>query len=246
MSTLDFHVTIIIPVYNEQERIASTLYTIKDYLSQQDYTSDIIVIDDGSEDLTTEIIRVVNHYGEELKEQSSGAMVHNVKNVGKGYSVAKGLLLAKGDIIAFTDADASTPIEEIEKLLQKITEGYDVVIGSRNLAASNISDRPLSRSITSMVFNQLASALGLMNVSDSQCGFKAYRRTVAREVAKRQKTFGFCFDVEHIYLATKLGYNVTEVPVTWQHCAGSTLSLISDSLTMFFDLLKIRWLHRKL
>lgn len=242
----NLHVSIIIPVYNEQERIASTLYAIKDYLSQQQYSSDIIVIDDGSQDLTTEIVRVVDHYGEEVKEQTSGAIVQNVKNVGKGYSVAKGLLLAKGDIIVFTDADSSTPIDEIEKLLAKISEGFDVVIGSRNLDASKVSNRPKTRMITSYLFNHIASILGLMRVSDSQCGFKAYRRNVARDVANRQKTFGFCFDVEHLHLASKLGYKITEVPVSWEHCTGSTISLVSDSVVMFLDLLKIRWLHRRL
>lgn len=246
MQTEKLHVTIVIPVFNEQERIAKTLYSIKDYLSQQNYTSDVMIIDDGSSDLTSEVIRVVDIYSEELKLQSSGVLIENVKNVGKGYSIAKGLLMAKGDIIAFTDADASTPIEEIEKLINKINEGYDVVVGSRNLKTSNIENRPAIRSVLSRVFNMIASALGLLSVTDSQCGFKAYRRTAARDVAERQKTYGYCFDVEHIHMATKLGYKVAEVPVTWSHDEGSTLSLINDSIWMFVDLLKIRWLHRNL
>lgn len=246
MSDQQPHVSIIIPVYNEQERIASTLYTIKNYLNEQNYSSDLIIIDDGSQDLTSEVVRVVDHYGEEVMAQSSGALVHNIKNVGKGYSVAKGLLIAKGDIIVFTDADCSTPIEELDKLIDKINEGFDVVIGSRNQSASIIEGRPLIRTISSKIFNRIAYALCHVRVSDSQCGFKAYRREVARDVANRQKTFGFCFDVEHIHLASKLGYKVTEVPVRWEHSQGSTLSLLSDSLIMFFDLIKIRWVHRKL
>jgi len=246
MQSKTLHVSVIIPVYNEQERIATTLYAVKDYLSQQDFSSDIIVIDDGSQDLTSEIVKVVDHYSEEVKSQSSGALFHNFKNIGKGYSVAKGLLIAEGDVIVFTDADSSTPIAEIKKLLNKIDEGYDVVVGSRNLASSNIKGRPIARTLTSKIFNRLATFMGLMRVSDSQCGFKAYRKEVAREIANRQKTFGFCFDVEHIHLATKLGFKVSEVAVTWHHQSGSTVSVLTDSISMFCDLLKIRWIHRKL
>ena len=246
MDTNSLHITLVIPVFNEQERIAKTLYSVKDYLSQQSYSSDVMIIDDGSNDLTSEVVRVVDIYSEEVKEQNSGVLVENVKNVGKGYSIAKGLLMAKGDIIAFTDADCSTPIEEIERLISKINEGYDVVIGSRNLKASNVIDRPALRAVLSKGFNVVAGTLGLMNVSDSQCGFKAYRREVARDVAQRQKTYGYCFDVEHIHMAKKLGYKVAEVPVSWKHDDGSTLSLLNDSLIMFLDLLKIRWVHRKL
>jgi len=246
MDSDNFHVTIIVPAYNEQERIAETLYGIKDYLSQQSYSSDIITIDDGSHDLTSEIVRVVDIYSEEIKEQSAGELVQNFKNVGKGYSVAKGLLIAKGDIIVFTDADASTPINEIKKLINKIHAGNDVVIGTRNLPESRVENRPVLRSLTSKLFNKTARVIGLVSVSDSQCGFKAYRREAARAIAQHQKTFGYCFDVEHIYTAKKLGYSVAEVPVSWRHDTRSTLSLVSDSMKMFLDLLKIRWIHRNL
>jgi len=242
----ELHVSVVIPAYNEQERIAKTLYGIKDYLSQQSYSSDIIIIDDGSQDLTSEVVRVVDIYSEEIKDQSAGELVQNFKNIGKGYSVAKGLLIAKGDVVVFTDADASTPIYEIEKLIAKIKFGADVVIGSRNLPESRVENRPVLRQITSRLFNITARIIGLVNVSDSQCGFKAYRQDAARAVAQHQKTFGFCFDVEHIYTATKLGYNVAEIPVSWRHDQGSTLSLFSDSIKMLFDLLKIRWIHRHL
>lgn len=242
----NFHVTVVVPAFNEQERIAKTLYDIKDYLSQQSYSSDIITIDDGSHDLTSEIVRVVDIYSEEIKDQSSGQLEQNFKNIGKGYSIAKGLLIGKGDIIVFTDADASTPIQEIDKLIVQILDGHDVVIGSRNLPESEIINRPALRKLTSRLFNAVARAIGLIRVSDSQCGFKAYRREAARAIAQHQKTFGFCFDVEHIHTATKLGYSIGEAPVSWRHDERSTLSLINDSTTMFFDLLKIRWIHRKL
>ena len=140
-------VTVIIPVYNEQERIAASLYEIKDYLSTQDYESDILIIDDGSSDLTTEIVKFVDIYGAEIKSQTTGVLEENIKNIGKGYSIAKGLLMAQGDIIVFSDADCSTPITEIAKLLQKIDEGYDVVVGSRNLHSSVVSGRTPLRTL---------------------------------------------------------------------------------------------------
>lgn len=239
-------VTIVIPVFNEQERIAASLYQIKDYLSKQDYKSDILIIDDGSSDLTTEIVKFVDIYGAEVKSQATGVLEENIKNVGKGYSIAKGLLMAQGDIIVFSDADSSTPITEITKLLKKFDEGYDVVIGSRNLQNSIVGGRTTLRTVLSRVFNLTARCFKLLTVNDSQCGFKAYRREAAREVAKNQKTYGFCFDVEHLHIAEKLGYRIAEVPVRWTHEEGSTLSLIHDPMKMFYDLLRIRFIHRKL
>ena len=239
-------VTVVIPVYNEQERIAASLYKIKDFLSFQDFESDILIIDDGSNDLTTEIVKFVDIYSAEIKSQTTGMLEENVKNVGKGYSIAKGLLLAQGDIIVFSDADSSTPITEITKLLQKINEGYDVVIGSRNLKNSIVQGRTPLRLLLSRCFNLAARSIRLLNVKDSQCGFKAYRRDVAREVAEKQQTYGFCFDVEHLHIAKKMGYRIAEVPVKWNQKAGSTLSLFSDSIIMFIDLLRIRFIHRNL
>lgn len=233
-------------MYNEQERIASSLYEIKDYLSAQSYDSQILVIDDGSSDLTTEVVRFVDLYGSEIKSQKAGVLKENVKNVGKGYSIAKGLLIADSSVIVFTDADSSTPITEIVKLLDKLSEGYDVVIGSRNLPESVVEGRPWLRAVLSYGFNFIARRMGLLSVRDSQCGFKAYRREVATEVANRQKTHGFCFDVEHLHISERLGYKIAEVPVEWKHDAGSTLSPLRDSVLMFIDLIRIRYIHRNL
>ena len=239
-------VTIVVPVYNEQERIAASLYDIKDYLEHQQYESNVMVIDDGSNDMTTEVVKFVDIYGSEFNSQSVGVLEENIKNVGKGYSIAKGLLKADGDIIVFTDADCSTPISEIDKLLQKIYEGYDVVIGSRHLEGSIVSGRGFIRSVMSRTFNLIARWSRLLEVRDSQCGFKAYTRDAARKIAAQQKTYGFCFDVEHLHIAKKLGCRITEVPVEWKHDKRSTISPISDSVSMLIELMKIRIIHRKL
>lgn len=196
--------------------------------------------------MTTEVVKVVDIYGEEIKSQPPTVIVNNVENVEKGYSIAKGMLLDEGSIIVFTDADSSTPITEITKLLSQIDEGFDMVVGSRNMDASIVKNRSALRSFSGECFNFLASSLGLINISDSRCGFKAYRKELALDLASRQKTHGFSFDVEHIFMASKLGYSIKEVPVQWRHENGSSISLLSDSLSMFVDMVRIRWAHRKL
>jgi len=239
-------ISLIVPVYNEQERIASSLYQIKDYLTELDVTSEVIVIDDGSNDLTAEIVKFVELYGAEFKSQTIGRLEKNAVNVGKGYSIASGILNSKGNVVIFTDADGATPISELPKLLEKINNDYDVVIGSRKHDHSRTTGRTPTRRILSWVFNRVARLLGLVDVDDSQCGFKAYRREAAIQVASHQKTTGFCFDVEHLYIAKKLGYRITEVPVEWNHSEGSSLSLVRDSVSMFADLLRIKFIHRNL
>lgn len=239
-------VSLIIPVFNEATRIADSLYEIKDFLDKQDYNSEIIIIDDGSSDLTTEVIRVIDYYCEDFKSQSSCIIQENIKNVGKGYSIAKGLLTASGQYIVFTDADSSTPISQLPDLLEKLHEGFDVVVGSRNMKGSIVLGRTALRRFLSLSFHLLTRIFCLSSLTDTQCGFKAYRREVAREIADHQRTYGFCFDLEHLYIARKLGYKLTEVPVVWTDSPGSTLSIIHDSLAMFFDIFRISWSHRNL
>ncbi len=239
-------VTVVVPVYNEQERIAASLYNIKAYLEHQPYPSSVLVVDDGSSDMTKEIVKFVDIYGAEFHSQNAGILEENLQNMGKGYSIARGLLKADADIIVFTDADCATPISEIDKLLGKIYDGYDVVIGSRHLKDSTVSGRGFVRSVMSRTFNFIARAARLLDVRDSQCGFKAYTRQAAREIAVRQKTYGFCFDVEHLHIAKKIGCRITEVAVDWKHDKRSTVSPICDSIAMLIQLLRIKVIHRNL
>ena len=238
--------SVIIPVYNEQERIAATLYNVKDYLESTDLKFEIVVVDDGSNDMTAEIVKFVDIYGSEFKSQQTGQLEENVKNVGKGYSIAKGMMRAKGDIVLFSDADGATPITELTKLIEQINSGFDVVVGSRQHPESQVTGRTWLRRVLSKGFNYIATTMGLLSVRDSQCGFKAYRREAARKVAALQQTNGFCFDVEQLYIAKKLGLEIGEIPVSWHHHEGSSLSLFSDSIAMFCDLIKIRFIHRHL
>ena len=172
--------------------------------------------------------------------------MENIKNVGKGYSIARGMMRASGDIVLFTDADLSTPISEFEKLIRGFEEGYDVVIGSRSLKSSLVERKPWYRGLMSRMFNLVVKLVSIRGIHDTQCGFKAYRREVAHRVAMLQRIYGFAFDVEHLYIAKKSGYKIKEVGVEWEHKDGSTLSPLNSSLSMFRDLLLIRWFHRNL
>ena len=240
------YLSVIIPAYNEQTRIADSLYIIKEYLSQQPYRSEIIVVDDGSNDLTTEIVKFIDIYGKEQLEHDEGTLIENHKNVGKGYSIAKGMLKASGEIVLFMDADHSTHIGEVEKLFPYFNLGFDVVIGSRGMKTSIVEKKPWYRNLMSQLFNLAVRLISVEGIRDTQCGFKAYRRIVAHHIAKKQRIYGFGFDVEHLYIAQKSGFKIKEVAIEWKHSDGSKVEPIRDSITMFVDLLRIRWIHRAL
>ena len=238
--------SVIIPAYNEQIRIADSLYVIKDYLSKQSYRSEIIVVDDGSSDMTTEIVKFIDIYGKEQLEHAEGTLIENNKNVGKGYSIAKGMLRASGEIVLFLDADHSTHICEVEKLLPYFRVGFDVVIGSRKMNGSIVEAKPWYRDLMSQLFNLTVRLISVGGIRDTQCGFKAYRRSLAHSIAKQQRIYGFGFDVEHLYIAQKSGFKIKEVAIEWKHSEGSKVDPIKDSILMFLDLIRIRWIHRSL
>ncbi|MBI9113070.1 dolichyl-phosphate beta-glucosyltransferase [Maridesulfovibrio ferrireducens] len=240
----NIYLSVVIPAYNEQERIADTLYTIKEFLSKQPYKSEIIVVDDGSRDWTTEVVKTVDIYGSEMKAQQVSAIMENVKNVGKGFSVARGILRTCGKYILFSDADLSTPIEEINKLLPILEQGCEVVIGSRKMKESEVEKKPFYRELMSIFFNSVVGLFAIRGIKDTQCGFKAFRSEAGKEIANRQKLYGFSFDVEQLFIARKLGYCIKEVPVKWSHAEGSTVDPIRDSIRMFIDVMRIRFLHR--
>jgi dolichyl-phosphate beta-glucosyltransferase len=244
--TEPIYLSVVIPAYNEEARIADTLYQVKDYLSAQRYRSEIIVVDDGSADLTAEVVRIIDIYRQEIHEQAPGELMENGKNVGKGFSIARGLLKARGQIVLFTDADLSTPIEELEKLLPHFDAGHAIVIGSRKAPDAIVAKKPLLRRVMSKALHLFVRMLAVRGILDTQCGFKAYRREAAHQIARLQRIYGFAFDMEHLYIARRLGLSIKEVGVRWAHCEGSKVHPIRDSYRMFRDMLKIRFLHRKL
>ncbi len=228
--------SVIIPAYNEEKRIRKTLETIILYLDKKKHNYEIIVVNDGSTDKTKDVIL------EFVKEGNKKIKVFdNPDNKGKGYSVKQGFLAATKLWVLFTDADLSTPIEELETCI-RYAGNAAVVIGSRNLPMSHIVvKQPFLRSTLGKIFPFFVRLLLLPDVHDSQCGFKLFRKDVATAIAQRQKIDGFCFDAEQLYIAKKLGFAIKEVPITWSNDERSKIRVIRDSFSMFSDLLRIRW-----
>lgn len=231
-------ISIIIPAYNEEERIGITLEKIQTYLDQNHPDYEILVVDDGSKDNTTKIVKSLNSNIKIIKQEI---------NQGKGAAVRRGMLEANGDICLFTDADLSTPIYEIEKTLKSHQEGFDVCIGSRALQSELIKEhQPWYREMMGKTFNKIVQLLVVKGIQDTQCGFKSFKSSAAKEIFKNCKINGFAFDVETVFLANKLKYSIKEIPVEWYNDERSKVNPITDSTKMFLEILKIRKLHRDL
>ncbi len=229
--------SVIIPAYNEESRLGSTLDAFAAYLNGTTGPYELIVVDDGSTDGTADVVR----------EQQQGCdqvhLLRNDGNRGKGYSVRRGMQQARGELILFADADNSTPIEELEKLLRAIEAGADIAIGSRGLPESLLELRqPRHREYMGRMFNLIVRLLTRLPFRDTQCGFKLFRRDAAKDLASRQTLHGWAFDVELLHVAVrKRGYEVAEVPVRWINSPRTTLNALTDSLDMLRELLRIKW-----
>ncbi|RMG49376.1 MAG: glycosyltransferase family 2 protein [Acidobacteria bacterium] len=233
--------SIIIPAYNEATRIERSLAQVFAYLSARVGPSEVIVVDDGSTDETVEIVR---QFGRTHPSSFVRLVVlRNGQNRGKGYSVKQGVLHARGEVVAFTDADLSAPITELPKLTEPIARGEcDIAIGSRAVDRRLIGKRqPIWRDYAGRLFNFLMRMITGLRFKDTQCGFKAYRRESVLPIFQEQRIHGFAFDVEILFLATKRGLRIAEVPVIWNHAPGSRVHMVRDSVRMFVELLKIRW-----
>lgn len=235
------YLSVVIPAHGASA--AQSLERVKAYLRERPYRSELLVVSDGSTP-PTEGVTIVDVYRQELHEQRPGKPLDNP--AGKGGSIARGLLEARGQIVLFTDGNLATPIEDVEKLLPHFEAGYSVVIGSRKLAAApQEAARPLRR-LARKGLHRLVQWLAVPDIEDTQCGFKAYRREVAHRLAALQKLDGFAFDVEHLYLARKLGLSIKEVGVRWADRERSLEDPLRGSYRELCDLLKIRFHHRNL
>jgi len=235
---MDTRLSIVIPAYNEAFRIGRTLRRISGYMKARDSPYEVIVVDDGSDDHT---IRVV---GELMEKDPAISLLQNGVNRGKGYSVRRGVLHSKGRFVLMSDADLSTPVEEIEKLYKELDEGYDISIGSRALSESMILKRqPWYRQLMGKTFNKFVQGVAIKGISDTQCGFKLFKGDTARVVFSRQRIDRFAFDVEALYLAKRMGFSISEVPVVWINSSDSKVRIFRDSLQMLKDIVKIRYCH---
>lgn len=230
----DICLSVIIPAYNEELRLAESLPKVFEYLRRREYAWEVLVVDDGSSDRTSEVAR-------ELSRGYPCRVLRNEPNRGKGYSIRRGMLEAHGRYRLFSDADQSTPIEEMEKFWPYLEQGYAVVIGSRALEGSRLEVRQKRyREMMGRVFNFLVRMLLLRGIHDTQCGFKAFSAEAAQVVFHEQQLHGFSFDVELLMLASKRGFRIKEVPVRWINSPASKVSAWRDSTRMFWDLLKLK------
>ena len=229
-------ISIVIAAYNEEKRIGKSLLKIKDYLDVQDFAYEIIVVDDGSTDNTKQV--TIGYKPEIINLK----IISYPVNKGKGYALRQGVLASKGESVLVSDADLSTPINELSHMLPLIsTHEYDVVIGSRALKPETIiKKQPWWRQGMGKIFNRIVTLLVLEGFQDTQCGFKLFSGKVARSLFKDACVDRFAYDVEILALAKKRHYRVSEVPVRWINAPDSKVNPIFDSLQMFFDLVKIR------
>lgn len=229
-------ISIIVPAYNEEQRLPESIAKIDTYFASISSPYEIIIVNDGSTDSTAKLATEI------ASLHSYVRVIHLKKNRGKGYAVRIGTQEAKGQYILFSDADLSTPIFEVEKLLLYLGKGYDIAIGSRKMPHSCIEVRqPWYRELMGNLLSIIVHLLVVPGFSDTQCGFKCLTQKSAKKIFREQKIDGFIFDVEVLYLAHKYGFSVKEVPVIWRDSPKTSVKLIRDSIKMLLGLLKIRY-----
>jgi dolichyl-phosphate beta-glucosyltransferase len=227
--------SVVIPSFNERNRLPPTVVAVEKYLRESNRRSELIIVDDGSSDGTADVVDHMIRQGFKLH------LLRHDHNRGKGAAVRTGMLAATGKVVLFTDADLSTPIADVESLLSAITAGADVAIGSRALDRSLIEvHQPWIRDRMGRVFNLFVQAVLLPGLKDTQCGFKAFRRGVARDLFGATLAEGFDFDAEVLYRARRSGLAIREVPVHWRNNPDTRVNALVDSPKMLLALFRIR------
>jgi len=235
------YLSVVIPAYNEEANLrAGVLDSVYNYLRRQKYSWEVVIVDDGSNDSTAEIV-------EEFAVRHRNFRLLKEPHRGKGGAITAGVLASKGQIILFTDMDQATPIQMLDRLLPEFKKGFEIIIGSR----TGRRGAPLARKIMAAGFVVLRTLLFRLPYKDTQCGFKAFKKLPAREIFKRLKVFGenieisgasvtAGFDVEVLYIARKLGFKISEVDVVWNFKQTKKVNMVRDSIGTLIDLLRIR------
>ena len=235
------HLSVVIPAYNEQDRIVRTLENTIAYLSEQSYASEIIVVSDGSSDNTAKVIHNFKTPGHVLLRS-----LEYLPNRGKGYAVRYGMLRAKGRVAMFMDADYAVPMAHCQQGLELIAGGNDIAIGSRAVDGARIGERQnIARHASARIYTLIQNLYLGIHYPDTQCGFKFFTRKAARKLFGEQKLDSVIFDPEILWLAKKAGYRVGQFPVNWRHVADSRIQYdsIQKSLFVFQELFRIKRLH---
>ena len=232
--------SVVFPAYNEQERIGASLHAARAWLDEHQPSHEVLVVDDGSTDGTASVVL------DEARSWPQLRLIQLGQNRGKGAATRAGVLASTGRWVLCSDADLSTPIHEVQRMLAA-GERAPVVIGSRSIRGANITRRqPLYRVAMGRAFNRATRLVTPGGHADTQCGFKLYRRDAAGDLFSRLTVDGFAFDVELLYLAHALGYDVVEVAVTWHNDERSSVNVLLDPARMFVDIFRIHRRHRGL
>jgi dolichyl-phosphate beta-glucosyltransferase len=227
--------TVIVPVFNEEERVERAVPALFQYMEAQFGKWEVLYVDDGSTDNTYRLLNRIQLDHPGLR------VIQSKKNSGKGHAIRLGMKEARGDFVMFSDADFSTPVEETAKLLEALLGDYDIAIGSRGLDHSNIEIRQSwIRENMGKVFNLIIRTILPLKIRDTQCGFKMFRKESLQVIIPRMCMDGFAFDVEMLMIAQAHGMRIAEIPVTWRNAKGSKVHPIRSSLQMLRDVIAIR------
>lgn len=225
--------SIVIPAYNEEQRLPDSLDKIDAFVRQQSYGVEVWIVDNNSNDATADVARAA------ARQRPYIHVIHEAVQ-GKGAAVKTGMLAAKGDYLFICDADLSMPIEEVSKFLPPALNGHDVAIASREIPGAQRYNEPQYRHLMGRVFNLIVRLLAIPEIQDTQCGFKVFRREIAHEVFPLQTINGWAFDVEILFIARQHGYTLIEVPINWYYRANSRVNPLRDAINMFLEVIRVR------
>ena len=225
--------SIIIPAFNEERRLPGAIQGLQGFLDTASARTEVLIVENGSTDRTLDIARSAAEGDDRFKAL-------HLPERGKGRAIRAGVQASQGARVALCDADFSMPVEEISRLLQAVDDGADVAIGSREAPGAQRIGEPRHRHFMGRVFNWLVRAVAVPNIEDTQCGFKAFRGDVAHDLFARQRIDGWAFDVEVLFLASRGGYSIVEVPITWRYDPSSRVRPVRDTIAMMRELISIR------
>lgn len=233
--------SIIVPAYNEESMIVNTLTHLRSYLAARPESYEIIVVDDGSQDATVALLQ-----DWQLHNQIDLHILVNQQNMGKGFSIQRGVSESRGKYIIFIDADLPYELAAIEGFLAALQNGYDLAIGSRVLPGSQVRGVPTLRFAAGQIFSWMVQGILFSGLPDTQCGFKSFKSAAAKEIFKRLTISGFGFDVELLYIARKLNYEIKPIAVQMiDYRRDSRVRILGDSFEMFANLFTVRWNDRQ-